>query len=276
MTSPAPGDGSNPLRSDPRASGSVVGVVIGLGVAVLVFAVVVGRRDALDLTPAAPLVAAVDEPADFVSWQSGYAPDRRGLLDPGQDRDLVLVRAPHDEVLRWFRARGANVRDDALGSEVSTGRGWAVLIGIRGHSWVVALDATHDRVWPRQLSADLHALVFELCDHECPRRYRWLDDGVVVEEFTSRDGGPSGEFRFVSTRRARPAAIDDEDAFVDATLRELDVLAPPLRPSLFLGPALDSLHDGPRRLIAPVQDRNSGAVVVRRELPLRRCSFVNW
>ncbi|MCU0862203.1 MAG: hypothetical protein MUC36_00300 [Planctomycetes bacterium] len=186
------------------------------------------------------------------------------------------MRAPHDVVLQWFRARGAVVYDDALGREVSPGGGWAVLIGIRGHSWTIALDATPNRAWPRQLSADLHALVFELVDHERPRSYRWLDDGVVVEEFTSRDADPSGDFRFVSTRRSRPAAVADEDAFVDATLRELDVLAPPLRPVAFLVPVADALHGAPRRVVAPVQEWNHGGLVARRELPLRRCSFVRW
>ena len=274
MKPPAADGGGKSLRSEVRTGGLVARVAIGIGIAVLVFAVIVARRDAVDRTPAPPIIASVDASADFAAWQSSYDPDRRGLLEPLEDRDLVLVRAPHDVVLRWFRARGANVLDDALGSEVSTGNGWVVLVGIRGHSWVVALAAAPDRVWPQQLSADLHALVFELADHERPRHYRWLDDGVVVEEFTSRDAG--GDFRFVSTRRPRPVAIADEDAFVDATLRAIDVLAPPLRPSAFLSPLGDALHGGPRRVTAPVQEWSRGAVVVRRELPLRRCSFVHW
>lgn len=245
----------------------------------LAFAASACRRAAATRDDGATVAAAdamsVDERASVRAWQEGYAAGRCGLLEPLRERDLVLVRAPFEHVARWFRDHGANVVDDAIGGTVTVGRGAAFLCQLHGPSWVLACDETSGRTWPRQLSGDLHAPVLELADAERPRHYRLCDDGRVVEEFTSGDGDRAA-VKFVSMRRAPPPAIDDDVAFVDATLRELGVLAPPLRFGQFVPNSVALAPGVPLRPIAPVDTWTVGGVPLRCEVPLRRCSFVTW
>lgn len=213
--------------------------------------------------------------AEQDAWLAAVLPTSRGLDPEAVPRQLlhtVLVRAPHDEVLRWFRARGAVVADGVDGELVEPGAGNALVVRLAGQSWSVVLEGGAHGDWPAVMSRVLHTrvLVVRRFD-DGPFGYELHDDGVEVECLT---GGAPPAFR--STRRAAPANLDADAAILDALLRELDAFLPALgfdqcvRARDRYGPR------SPARIVSPERSQDFGAGPVKRQFAFARCSWITW
>lgn len=203
-------------------------------------------------------------------------PTARGL-DPafavGHRLDVVLVRAPHDELLRWFRAGGARVVDDVLGAKVDVGTGNALLLRLAGQAWSCVIARGEPGGWPQQASAALHAqvLVVQGGDDGGPLGYRLHDDGVEVERLT-----PTVPPRFTSKRRAAPANLDDDHAIVDAMLRAHDAFVPRLDWSSCCVPIDRFGAQSPCRIAVPPQNVDDGSRTTPRTFDVVRSSWIAW
>lgn len=230
-----------------------------------------------DDTPQPPVAVAVsaEARAEQAAWLDAALPTSRGLdpeAVPRQHLDTVLVRAPHDEVLRWFRAGGAVVADGVDGELVELGAGNALVIRLAGKGWSVVLEGGAHGDWPAAMSRGLHTRVLLVRRFDGgPFGYELHDDGVEVERLS---GTEPATFR--STRRTAPASLDDDAAILDALLRELDAFLPALefddcvRARDRYGPR------SPARIASPERSQDFGAGPVQRQFAFARCSWVTW
>lgn len=232
------------------------------------------RRDAAQEPRVASDLSA-ESRAEQEAWLAAVLPTSRGLdpeAVPRQHLDTVLVRAPHDEVLRWFRAGGAVVADGVDGELVELGAGNALVIRLAGQSWSVVLEGGAHGDWPAAMSRGLHIRVLVVRRFDGgPFGYELHDDGVEVERLS---GTEPPTFR--STRRTAPASLDDDAAILDALLRELDAFLPALefddcvRARDRYGPR------SPARIASPERSRDFGAGPVKRRFAFARCSWITW
>jgi len=203
-------------------------------------------------------------------------PTARGL-DPaftvGHRLDVVLVHAPHDELLRWFRTGGAAVDDDVLGAQVAVGTGNALLLRLAGQEWTCALERGEHGDWPQRASAALHAqvLVVHGGNDGGPLGYVLHDDGVEVERLT-----PSTPPKFSSTLRAAPASLDDDAAIVDAMLRAHDAFVPLLDWASCCAPSDRFGAQSPCRIVVPTRSVDDGTGPVQRRFEVVRSSWIAW
>lgn len=203
-------------------------------------------------------------------------PTARGL-DPafavGHRLDIVLVHAPHDELLRWFRAGGARVVDDVLGAKVDVGTGNALLLRLAGQTWTCALERGEHGDWPQRASAALHAqvLVVHGGDDGGPLGYVLHDDGVEVERLT-----PSTPPKFSSTLRAAPTNLSDDRALVDAMLRSHDAFVPRLDWASCMAPIDRFGAQSPSRIVVPTQHVDDGSSTTPRTFDVERSSWIVW
>jgi hypothetical protein len=227
--------------------------------------------------PEPPVASALsaEARAEQDAWLAAVLPTSRGLdpeAVPRQHLDAVLVRAPHDEVLRWYRARGAVVADGVDGELVELGTGNALVVRLAGQGWSVVLERGEHGDWPAAMSQGLHTRVLVVRRFDGgPFGYELHDDGIVVERLT---GTEPPAFR--STRRAAPASLDDDAAILDALLRELDAFLPALdfdeccRPLDRYGPR------SPSRIGSPSRAHDFGSGPVTRQFAFARCSWITW
>lgn len=229
--------------------------------------------------------AIVDDPASTPStrqlvahraWLGAVAPTARGL-DPdwaaGRTLDLVLVRAPHEDVLQWFRRGGAKVEDEVAGRTVDVGSGNALLVRFAGQRWTTVFEPSRARPWLPKLSRELHVPVLWLqaSPDAGPLAYVLYDDGVVVERFAA-----TSPPTFTSTRRAPPSELTADREIVDALLRDLDAFAPAVAFDDCCR-ALDAGGwPGRARIEAPAGVEDFGAGPVRRQFVFAHCSWLAW
>lgn len=242
------------------------------------------RRIALVIAAAALLTAVGCGPQpDPRAMQQGaptklvpVPPTARGL-DPafavGHRLDVVLVRAPHDELLRWFRAAGARVVDDVLGARVDVGTGNALLLRLAGQDWTCALERGEHGDWPQRASAALHAqvLVVHGGNDGGPLGYVLHDDGVEVERLT-----PSTPPEFSSTLRTAPANLDDDHAIVDAMLRAHEAFVPLLDWASCCVPIDRFGAQSPCRIVVPTRGVDDGSGPTQRSFDVVRSSWIAW
>lgn len=207
---------------------------------------------------------------------ASVSPTARGL-DPafavGHRLDVVLVRAPHDELLRWFRAGGARVVDDVLGAKVDVGTGNALLLRLAGQNWTCALERDEHGDWPQRASAALHAqvLIVHGGSDGGPLGYVLHDDGVEVERLT-----PSTPRKFSSTLRAAPVNLDDDHAIVDAMLRAHDAFVPLLDWSSCCVPLDRFGSQSSCRIGVPTRGADDGSGLTQRSFDVVRSSWIAW
>lgn len=203
-------------------------------------------------------------------------PTARGL-DPafavGHRLDVVLVRAPHDELLRWFRAGGARIVDDVLGAKVDVGSGNALLLRLVGQTWTCAYERGEHGGWPRLASAALHAqvLVVDGGYDGGPLGYVLHDDGVEVERLTR-----TSPAKFTSVRRAAPLDLGDSAAVVDAMLRAHDAFVPLLDWAACCVPVDRFGAQSPCRIVVPTRNVDDGRSATQRTFDVVRSSWIAW
>lgn len=230
-----------------------------------------------DDAPPPPVAVALsaEARAEQEAWLAAVLPTSRGL-DPAavarQHLDTILVRAPHDEVLRWFRAGGAVVVDGVDGEFVEIAAGNALVVRLAGQGWSVVLEGGDHGGWPAAMSRSLHTRVLVVRRFDGGTfGYELHDDGVEVERLS---GTEPPTFR--STRRTAPASLDAGAAMLDALLRELDAFLPALgfdecvRARDRYGPR------SPARIASPERSQDFGAGPVERRFAFARCSWITW
>lgn len=209
------------------------------------------------------------------AWLATLLPTSRGL-DPDagarQHLDVVLVCAPHDEVLRWFGARGAVVADGVDGQFVELGAGNALVIRLAGQTWSAVLEGGAHGDWPVASSRDLHTRVLAIRRFDGgPIGYELHDDGVEVEHLT---GTEPPTFR--SSRRPAPANLHASVVILDGLLRELDAFLPALDFAECVRARDPYGPRSPVRIASPEQSQDFGSGPVTRQFAFVRCSWVTW
>jgi len=203
-------------------------------------------------------------------------PTARGL-DPvfavGHRLDVVLVRAPHDELLRWFRAGGATVDDDVLGAQVVVGTGNALLLRLAGQRWTCVFERGAHGSWPQRASAALHAQVLLVHggNDGGPLGYVLHDDGVEVERLT-----PTAPATFSSVRRPAPADLGDGETIVDAMLRAHDAFVPLLDWASCCVPSDRFGAQSRCRIVVPTRSVDGGTGARPRAFEVVRSSWIAW
>jgi hypothetical protein len=233
-------------------------------------------RLALMLALACGCGHSANTPERATAQATSVPPTARGL-DPafavGHRLDVVLVRAPHDELLRWFRAGGATVDDDVLGAQVAVGTGNALLLRLAGQRWTCVFERDAHGSWPQRASAALHAQVLLVHggNDGGPLGYVLHDDGVEVERLT-----PSTPPKFSSALRSAPANLDDDEAIVDAMLRAHDAFVPLLDWASCCVP-LDRFGAQSRcRIVVPTRTVDGGSGAKPRAFDVVRSSWIAW